>query len=63
MASRRALVFVGSAVVAAVLIYVLAHDLAAFCNSSIRAASSVTAGVVTLAWAVAAVWDVLTFWR
>jgi len=63
MVSRRALVFVGSALATAVLIYVLAHDLAAFCNSSIRAASSVTAAVVTLAWAAAAVWDALTFWR
>jgi uncharacterized membrane protein YcjF (UPF0283 family) len=61
--SRRALVFVGSAAVAAVLMYVLVHDLAAFCNSSIRLASSITAGVVTLAWAVAAVWDALSFWR
>jgi len=63
MASRRALVFVGSAAFAAVGVYVLAHDLAAFCNSSIRAASSVTAGVVTVGWVVAAVWDTLTFWR
>ena len=60
---NRGLVFIGSAAIAALLIYVVAHDVAAFCNSSIRAVSWPTAGVLGVAWTVATIWDVLTFWR
>jgi len=60
---HRGLVFVGSAAIVAVLAYVVAHDVAAFCNSSIRAVSWEGAGVLGIAWTVATVWDVFTFWR
>ena len=58
----RRLLFVVSAAVAALAIYVVVHDIAPFCNGSIEPVSVTLAGAFGIGWVTATLRDVVKFW-
>jgi hypothetical protein len=59
----RLILFFASAVVVACGAYFVAHDMASFCNATIRVDSLIGAGGLGVIWTAASIWDALTFWR